>query len=125
MSKELDALERVWWDIKIENNFRDDFKDLLIIKEALEEKEKQDKKLSELKDIEDKLGCPLEVMFKLVQQNELYYQFYDELQHWDSLKIDLRKKRVWFCKQVGGHYASYQPLSNYGKTFWLKQNKEE
>lgn len=71
------------------------------------------------------VGCPLEVMFKLVEQNELYYQFYNELQHWDSVKVDLRKKVVWFCKQVGGHYACYQPLSNYGKTFWLKQNKEE
>ena len=77
------------------------------------------------KDLEEQLGCPLEVILKLVDQNELYYQFYDELQHWTSVKVDLRKKVVWYCKQVGGHYACSQPLSNYGKTFWLKKDKSE
>ena len=82
-------------------------------------------KLGKLEDLEEELGCPLEVMFKLVKQNELYYQFYNELQHWTSIKVDLRKKVVWYCKQVGGHYACGQPLSNYGKTFWLKKDKSE
>lgn len=77
------------------------------------------------KDLEEELGCPLDVLFKLVNQNELYYQFYNELQHWTSVKVDLRKKVVWYCKQVGGHYACSQPLSNYGKTFWLKEDKSE
>ena len=82
-------------------------------------------KLYILEDIEEQLGCPLEVVFKLVDQNELYYQFYNELQHWTSVKVDLRKKVVWYCKQVGGHYACSQPLSNYGKTFWLRKDKSE
>ena len=82
-------------------------------------------KLGGLEDLEEELGCPLEVLFKLVNQNELYYQFYNELQHWTSVKVDLRKKVVWYCKQVGGHYACSQPLSNYGKTFWLKEDKSE
>lgn len=75
--------------------------------------------------LENQLGCPLEVILKLIDQNELYYQFFDELQHWTSVKVDLRKKVVWYCKQVGGHYACSQPLSNYGKTFWLKKDKSE
>lgn len=75
--------------------------------------------------LENRLGCPLEVILKLIDQNELYYQFFDELQHWTSVKVDLRKKVVWYCKQVGGHYACSQPLSNYGKTFWLKKDKSE
>ena len=82
-------------------------------------------KLGKLEDLEEQLGCPLDVVFKLVDQNELYYQFFDELQHWTSVKVDLRKKVVWYCKQVGGHYACSQPLSNYGKTFWLKKDKSE
>lgn len=73
----------------------------------------------------EQLGCPLEVLFKLINQNELYYQFYNELQHWTSVKVDLRKKVVWYCKQVGGHYACSQPLSNYGKTFWLRKDRSE
>lgn len=75
--------------------------------------------------LEGQLDCPLSVILKLIDQNELYYQFYDELQHWTSIKIDLRKKVVWYCKQVGGHYACNQPLSNYGKTFWLRKDKSE
>lgn len=81
--------------------------------------------IKEVVDLQDELGCPLKVLLKLVDQNELYYQFYDELQHWTSIKVDLRKRVVWYCKQVGGHYACSQPLSNYGKTFWLKEDKSE
>lgn len=84
-----------------------------------------DNKLGKLEDLEDELGCPFDVLVKLVNQNELYYQFYNELQHWTSIKVDLRKKVVCYCKQVGGHYACYQPLSNYGKNFWLKGDKSE
>lgn len=81
--------------------------------------------LAKYRKLEEEIGCPLDVVFKLVNQNELYYQFYNELQHWTSVKVDLRKKVVWYCKQVGGHYACSQPLSNYGKTFWLREDKSE
>lgn len=81
--------------------------------------------LQRLEAIEKQIGCPLDVILKLLNQNELYFQFYNELQHWTSVKVDLRKKVVWYCKQVGGHYALRQPLSNYGKTFWLKEDKSE
>lgn len=73
----------------------------------------------------EQIGCPLEIVLKLLNQNKLYYQFYDELQEWTSIKVDLRKRVVWYCKQVGGHYACSQPLSNYGKTFWLRKDKSE
>ncbi len=84
-----------------------------------------DNKLGKLEDLEEKYGCSFEILDKLIDQNQLYYQFFDELQHWTSIKVDLRKKVVWYCKQVGGHYACSQPLSNYGKTFWLKKDKSE
>lgn len=76
-------------------------------------------------ELETKIGCPVDIIFKLAEQNELYYQFYDELQHYRNIKVDIKNKVVWFCKQVGGHYASKQPLSNYGFTFWLKEDKSE
>lgn len=82
-------------------------------------------KLGKIEDLEEKYGCSFEILDKLIDQNQLYYQFFDELQHWTSIKIDLRKKVVWYCKQVGGHYACSQPLSNYGKTFWLRKDKSE
>ena len=102
-----------------QENKDDDFcKDVYEMVEALET-------IKQLVDLQEELGIPLVILFKLVEQNELYYQFYDELQHWTSVKVDLRKKVVWYCKQVGGHYACSQPLSNYGKTFWLKKDKSE
>lgn len=82
-------------------------------------------KLGELEDLEEEIGCPLKVVFKLAKQNELFYQFDKELQHHKNIKVDIKNGIVWYCKQVGGHYACQQPLSNYGKTFWLKEDKSE
>ena len=96
-----------------------------IVETTLLKAQEQEKKLDSYKELEKKWGCSFEIIDKLINQNELYYQFYGELQHWTSIKVDLRKKVVWYCKQVGGHYACSQPLSNYGKTFWLKKDKSE
>jgi hypothetical protein len=91
----------------------------------LEELDKLLTMATSYEELSKQLGCPFEVVFKLINQNELYYQLYDELQHWTSVKVDLRKKVFWYCKQRGGHYACSQPLSYYGKTFWLKKDKSE
>jgi hypothetical protein len=77
------------------------------------------------KQLEEQIGCPLDVVVKLAKQDELYCQFFNELQHHKRIKVDLKNGLVWYCKQVGGHYACRQPLSNYGKTFWLKEDKSE
>ena len=69
------------------------------------------------KKLEEQIGCPLEVLVKLTKQDELYCQFFNELQHHKRIKVDLKNGLVWYCKQTGGHYACRQPLSNYGKTF--------
>ena len=100
-------------------------KDINTIKQALLKAQEQEKENAKYKQLEKQMGCSLNIILKLIDQNELYYQFFDEFQHWNSIKVDLRKKVVWFCKQVGGHYACSQPLSNYGKTFWLRKDKSE
>lgn len=113
------------YDPELMRYVRKDDNDLFIAKEAFKSLEEELEYADKCHGLEEQLGCPLEVILKLVDQNELYYQFFDELQHWTSVKVDLRKKVVWYCKQVGGHYACSQPLSNYGKTFWLKEDKSE
>lgn len=113
------------YDPELMRYVRKDDNDLFIAKEAFRPLEEELEYADKCHNLEEQLGCPLEVLLKLVDQNELYYQFFDELQHWTSIKVDLRKKVVWYCKQVGGHYACSQPLSNYGKTFWLKEDKSE
>ena len=75
--------------------------------------------------LEQQLGCPLDIIFKLAKQNEIYVKFYDELQHYKNIKVDVKNNLVWYCKQVGGHYACRQPFSNYGKNFWLKEDMSE
>lgn len=113
------------YDPELMRYVRKDDNDLFIAKEAFKPLEEELEYADKCHGLEEQLGCPLEVILKLVDQNELYYQFFDELQHWTSVKVDLRKKVVWYCKQVGGHYACSQPLSNYGRTFWLKEDKSE
>ena len=82
-------------------------------------------KLGKLEDLEEQIGCPLDIVFKLAEQDELYVQFCDELQHHKRIKVDIKNKVVWFCKQTGGHYACKYPLFEYGKMFWLKPDRSE
>lgn len=82
-------------------------------------------KLGKLEDLEDELGFPLEVVFKAIEQDEIYVKFFDEIQHWSPIKIDLRNKKIWYSKQVGGHYALQQPLNKYGIGWWLKGDRSQ
>jgi hypothetical protein len=91
----------------------------------LEELDKLLTMATSYEELSKQIGCPLEVVVKLAKQDELYCQFLNELQHHKRIKVDLKNGLVWYCKQVGGHYACRQPLSNYGKTFWLKEDKSK
>ena len=90
MSKVIDDLENIIQISNanpIETSIPTDkfFQAMSEVKEELEYAEECHK-------LEKQLGCPLDVVLKLVNQNELYYQFYNELQHWTSVKVDLQKK---------------------------------
>lgn len=83
-------------------------------------------KLGRLEDLEEQLGCPLDVIFKVQKQNKLYYQFFNELQEWNNVKVDIRKMAIRFNWQPQlNKYACEIPLSNYKKTWWLKADKSE
>lgn len=83
-------------------------------------------KLGQLEDIEEELGIDLITLFKTVEQNKIYYRFYDEIQEWSPIKIDLRKNVIWFCWQHHlNKYALKQPLSSYGKTWALTKEELE
>ena len=81
-------------------------------------------KCREIEDIEENYGVDLTTLFKLIDQNKIYYKFFNEIQEWSPIKVDLRKKVVWFAWQPHQNkYASRLPLSEIGKSLAL--TKEE
>ena len=73
-------------------------------------------KLAELEDIEEQLGCPLEVVFKALKDGifvEKYNNIYD---------LKLAKYKTGFCLENENHILS---ITNYKKTWWLKKDKSE
>lgn len=82
-------------------------------------------KLGQLEDLEKELGIDLLTLFKVIKEDQIYFKFFNEIQCWSPIKIELRKRNIYFARQVGGHYASRQPLSNYGKTWALTKEELE
>ena len=82
-------------------------------------------KSSKYNKLSAKWGCPLEIIDRLIDQNRVVVKFHNELQVYNSIKIDLRNKKIWYCRQTGGHYACCLPLSQYKIHFWLKEDLSE
>ena len=91
----------------------------ILIKDLLKEFDR----LEQIKYLEKELGIDFITLFKVLKEDKIYFKFFNEIQCWSPIKIDLRKRNIFFCRQVGGKYSSRQPLSNYGKTWAL--TKEE
>ena len=78
-------------------------------------------KLGKLEDIEENLGCPLDVVFKALQ-NGVYYE--DVANRMKYMVVDLHLN-------VEGEYVLYFDdeehllTKNYKKTWWLKKDKSE
>ena len=76
-------------------------------------------------DISEERNCPLEVVIEAINENKIYVKFYEQLQCWSPIKIDLKEKLIWYSEQPDGHFALRQPLSNYGKSWFLPKDIEE
>ena len=79
-------------------------------------------KLGKLEDLEEELGCPLEVVFKSLKDG-IFCVDYDNQ--------EIRKFKVPLCfnstsKQFywSGNNIGYPDLKDYQKTWWLKGEKE-
>ena len=74
-------------------------------------------KLGKLEDIEEELGCPLDVLFEALKQG-----IYDKSGfHYDS--ICLIEDKIYACPL--DIWEEYWDLVNYGKTWWLKEDRSE
>ena len=80
-------------------------------------------KLGRLEDIEEELGCPLEVVFKAIEDG-----VYIEVEHLPDV---IERPRLYYsddnkCYCLEMLYGEYVvKLSDYKKTWWLKGEKDE
>ena len=82
-----------------------------------------DNKLGKLEDLEEKLGCPLEVVVKALKIG-----IYTNLKNWN--REDLTK---YFCLNLYnletewylGNPIIFVNLKDYKKTWWLREDKSE
>lgn len=84
-------------------------------------KDKQEfiNKLGRLDDIEEEIGCPLEVVFKAIYSGIYFYDNYykDQMMNY----IPVLKYNHFEC----GNKPYIRYLKDYKKTWWLKKDKSE
>ena len=88
------------------------------------------RKLSKLEDIEDELGCPLDVVFKALKDKEIIFKHIVGL---ENPKITLETPKVvglgfsgkyfdlWLCDSPYGDEFCVN-TNDYKKTWWLKED---
>ena len=96
-------------------------------------------KLGKLEDLEEQLGCPLDVYVKiqLGLVDKVYIKWYKTTDvEWHNGEADIVQEEVtipFTITRVDKKYFRYQgilwkedmPFSNYGKEFWLKEDRSE
>ena len=84
-------------------------------------------KLGELEDLEDELGCPLEVVFKLKDVESIFVKGYgNEFDTWETDDFYLVWERTPYIEifKNGEPLRSYL-LKDYKKTWWVKEDLSE
>ena len=80
-------------------------------------------KLGKLEDLEEDLGCPLEVVFKAIK-NGVHIKIDDEeidIEGW-KLSIFIEEQCFIINEML---FRTKLPFSDYGKTWWLKGDRRE
>lgn len=83
-------------------------------------------KLGQLENLEEELGCPLDVVFKALKEG-IYFNFNMMLKEEFIEPTDLSLKFSlggFYCLYLEQWNGSYIDLKDYGKTWWLKEDKE-
>lgn len=97
------------------------------VKLATRDKQEFINKLGKLEDLEEEIGCPLEVMLKVLK-----YGFYDKYGKWYK-DYDFNLKYDWLLSNPNDKYLIFDgediyfelKLRDYKKTWWLKEDKSE
>ena len=83
-------------------------------------------------ELSKQIGCQLEILFKLAKQRFFYYEENKELYLINCFDIELFNNKIYFDSnwidhdiELGDFGTIELPLNQYGKTFWLKEDKSE
>ena len=99
-------------------------------------------KLGELEDLEEELGCPLDVVLKALEQGFIYGSVFteDDFIKWEISHFEKDKILGWCLQNVRGVTIGFKQngyeafshlesemflLKNYKITWWLKEDKSE
>ena len=74
-------------------------------------------KLGKLEDLEEQLGCPLEVIFKALKEG--IYQSDGGRRKYPTIEYNGATKKFYFA------FGTYCNVEDYKKTWWLKEDKSE
>ena len=77
-------------------------------------------KLKHYEDLEEEIGCPLNVLFKAMKDQDIYHHFFDIVEV-EGLYVDAGGIWNFYCSEP---LCSVR-LENYGKTWWLKGDRKE
>ena len=109
------------------------------IKLATKDKQEFINKLGKLEELEEELGCPLDVYAKIQSGlvDVIYVKRYETVRkYWDENGLQLEQKECLVPRsitRVERRYFYYQDIlgkedmyfSKYGTEFWLKEDKSE
>ena len=112
------------------------------IKQVLIKQQEQEKKNAEYKQLEEQLGCPLDVYAKIQSGlvDVIYVKRYETVRkYWDENGLQLEQKECLVPRsitRVDRKYFYYRDIlgkedmyfmyfSKYGTEFWLKEDKSE
>lgn len=74
-------------------------------------------KLGKLEDLEEELGCPLEVVIKALKEG--IYQSDGGRRKYPTIEYNGATKKFYFA------FGTYCNVEDYKKTWWLKEDKRE
>ena len=113
-------------DVSAKEIFYEEFE---TIKQALIKAQEQEKENTRYKQLEEQLGCPLEVIEQLFSQDFIYFKYPANVQ---IMKVKVCKG-LSYGTNLGWHVTciydnivfEYLSLKDYKKTWWLKEDRSE
>ena len=79
-------------------------------------------KLGRLEDLEEQLGCPLEVREKAIKYGIYIKNIYGEMVNFKVMLVYKNEQMGYYFRFINDGYVL---LADYKKTWWLKENREE
>ena len=80
-------------------------------------------KLGELEDLEEQIGCPLEVVFKALQNGVYYEDVANRMTH-IGVGLDTANYECEYLLREYDNVIRFLPR-NYKRTWWLRKDKSE